>query len=361
MCTGCCFKQKDDKTVLTFSTWGAASEMRILKPIISDFEKTHPNVKIEILHIPQDYFKKLHLMFASNLAPDIIFVNNLNLPVYSKFLLPLDNEITKSEYYTQAIDALSYDGKLYAIPRDVSTLVIYYNKTMMDKNKIPYPNENWTMDDLITKATALSNGKVFGISYESQMYYVLPYLKYFGGNILDINKNDCTNTPVFKQTVSFYKGLAYKKHIAPTPSDTGSRTLTQMFLEEKIGMHLSGRWMVPKYRESAIFDWDVINFPHYASPCDASGWAITKSSKHKELSKEFVLFLASKENISKMTTSGLIVPARIDVAESSDFLNGSPKHSITFINSVKNSHITNVSKDYTKFIDKLSNNIFSKQ
>ena len=177
--TGCCNKSNDGVEVLTFSTWGTSSEMKILKPIISDFERIHPKVKIELMHIPQDYFKKLHLMFASNLAPDVIFVNNLNLPVYSKFLEPVDSGVNIAVFYKQAVDALRVDGKVYAVPRDVSTLVIYYNKSMFEACGIPYPSEKWTLDDLISTASKLKEKGYFGISYEPQIYYMLPYLNYY--------------------------------------------------------------------------------------------------------------------------------------------------------------------------------------
>ena len=57
-----------------------------------------------------------------------------------------------------------------------------------------------------------------------------------------------------------------------------------MFLQQKIAMHLSGRWLVPKYRTDANFDWDIVNFPcktgGYCMNIDASGYAISKKSKN---------------------------------------------------------------------------------
>ena len=60
-----------------------------------------------------------------------------------------------------------------------------------------------------------------------------------------------------------------------------------------------------------------------------------------------------------MTESGLIVPARIDVAESPIFLDNKPKNSFVFINSVKNSKNTNVTKDYNKITDELNDCYFN--
>ena len=74
MLSGC--SKSDNDVVLQYASWGSKSEVDILKPILSDFEKSHEGVKVEFMHIPQNYFQKIHLLFASNTAPDVIFINN---------------------------------------------------------------------------------------------------------------------------------------------------------------------------------------------------------------------------------------------------------------------------------------------
>lgn len=349
--SGCC-SNIDNRTVIKFSTWGSESEMRILKPIIRDFEQKNPDIKIEIMHIPQNYFQKLHMLFASNLSPDVVFINNISLPVYEKFIIPQDENVDKSVYFRQAISALSYNGKLLAIPRDVSNLVIYYNKDLFNKYGIKYPNKNWTLKDLLITTQRFKKHNVLGISYDGQIYYALPYISYFGSNEL------CRTNSSVLEGVNFYRALAYKYNTAPTPAQTGSKTQAQMFLDKQIAMHLSGRWMVPKYRSVASFDWDVVNFPACSSPCDASGWAVTKASRHKEQAVKFILFLSDKNNIEKMTRDGLIVPARRDVAYSDTFLKGKLQSSKLFLYSVENSKVTTVTKDYNKLTDKLNEKYF---
>ena len=76
-------KINDQRVVIQFSSWGSESEISILKPILKDFEKENPDIKIDFMHIPQNYFQKLHLLFASNTSPDVIFINNQYLPIYA--------------------------------------------------------------------------------------------------------------------------------------------------------------------------------------------------------------------------------------------------------------------------------------
>lgn len=344
------------QTTLQFASWGSESEISILKPILSDFEKENPDIKIDFMHIPQNYFQKIHLLFASNTAPDVIFINNQYLPIYANAgvledLSTYKNEFEYNKFFPIAVDTLSYQKKMYAIPRDVSTLVVFYNKDIFDKYNVRYPNKNWTINDLLTTSQKLTHApKIFGISFEEEPLFYLPYLNYFG--VTDLSEN----TTQMQNGLNFYANLRNKYHVAPKREEIASATMAQLFLQGKLGMHISGRWLVPKYRQEAKFRWDIVRFPDKngvpSAPVDASGWAISKSSKHKKEAIKLVQYLSSKESSDKFTQSGLIVPARIDVANSKTFLdNKSPQNSKEFLEILNNANPTPVTLNFKEITD----------
>lgn len=326
--SGCTQKTQDE---ISFSSWGSVSEVKVLKQIISDFEQNNPDIKIKFMHIPQNYFQKIHLLFASNTAPDVIFINNLNIPIYKDYLEDLTDEINSKDFYKQSLEGLSYEGRILAIPRDISNLVFYVNLDLIDK-----PSENWTLEEFLEIAQKATRDNVFGVSFEEDIYWALPYLQAFDENILE-------NTS-FKG-LEFYKNLRDKYRVAPNKSDVGSSTLAQMFLDGKIAMYLSGRWMYPKIKEKAKFNWTIVNFPgNKGVPCDSSGWALSKNSKHKNSAKTFIKYLASEKSSEYFTETGLIVPARVS---SSSLIEEK-----VFIDAIRTSVITPVNKDYKKITDK---------
>ena len=338
-------------TKIQFASWGSKSEVDILKPLLHKFEEENPDIKIEFMHIPQNYFQKIHLLFASNTAPDVIFINNHYLPIYANagLLEPLQ---AGSVFYTKALKALSWGNTLYAIPRDISNLVIFYNKDIFDKNQISYPTKDWNFGQFLETAQKLTNNGVYGISFEEDSLFYLPYLMSEGGGILsDDLSRIIIEDKQSQKGLNFYADLRKKYHVAPLKEEIASATMAQMFLQGKIAMHLSGRWLVPKYREEADFEWDVISFPNGDAgsivPLDTSGWAISKSSKHKIQARKLVDYLSSKESIIEFSKSGLIVPARKDVAESPYFLdNKKPYNSKVFLDIINTSKPTPVSVDY---------------
>lgn len=362
---------KKPMTVLKFSSWGSQSEVALIKPIIDDFERKNPDIKVEFVHIPQNYFQKLHLLFASNLAPDVVFINNLYLPVYAEagVLEPLDDKvIDKTAFYDKSIKVLSYKKHFYAVPRDISTLVVYYNKDAFDKYNVPYPTSNWTLKEFL-KATKMltkdtnDDGKtdLWGISFEeSPALFYLPYLMSEGGGIIsDDLKTNIFNSKESKKGLNFYADLRNKYNVAPKQHESASATMAQMFLQGQLAMELSGRWLVPKFREDAKFRWDVAPFPNGSKgsvvPLDASGWAVSKSSKNKTAAIKLIDFLSSKTSSEKFAKSGLIVPARISVANGKYFLDAKskPQNAKVFLDAIKTSKPTPVTPDYSEIQDEL--------
>ena len=356
---------KESQITIQYSSWGSKSEINILKPILDTFEKENPDIKIDFMHIPQNYFQKLHLLFASNTAPDVVFINNIYLPVYANagLLEDLTNtDLINENFYKKALDAMTYKGKIYAIPRDISNLVIFYNKNIFDEKQIKYPDKNTTFNDFLIMSQKLTDKQkgIFGISFEEDPIFYLPYLMSEGGGILsDDGNNIIINSKESQKAINFYSDLRNKYHVAPTNSETASLTMAQMFLQGKLAMHLSGRWLVPKYRETAQFDWDVAPFPKGTKgsivPLDASGWAISSKSKHKKEAMQLVKYLSSKESLQKFSKNGLIVPARIDSANSKAFLDGNkPQNAEVFLDIIETSKPTPVNPNYYEILDDIN-------
>lgn len=353
---------KDNRTEIQFTSWGSKSEIDILKPILKEFENQNPNIKVDFMHIPQNYFQKIHLLFASKTSPDVIFINNLYLPIYANagVLEPIKERVDLSQYDSNILKSLSWKNELYAVPRDVSNLVVFYNKDIFNKCKIAYPTSKWDFNDFLTINQKIKSCGYFGISFEEDSLFFLPYLMSEGGGILaDDLSTVIINNSKSQKGLNYYANLRKKYHTAPLAKESASATMAQMFLQQKIAMHLSGRWLVPKYREEANFDWDVINFPNGDNgsivPLDSSGWAVSKDSQHKEEAFKLVNYLSSKKNIEKLTESGLIVPARRDVQNSKYFLdNKKPFNSRVFINVIKTAKPTPINIHYREILDKLT-------
>ena len=121
----------DSVTLRWISWWGEDT----LKPIAQGFEKTHPNIKIEIQSYPFDaYFNKVQAdMAAKTSSIDILAVDAPSVAEYTvrHYVLPMDKYFTKVELTSSiasaVLDASYYKGTLSALPTFSSNHVLYYN------------------------------------------------------------------------------------------------------------------------------------------------------------------------------------------------------------------------------------------
>ena len=353
--------QKNAADIITFASWGSQSELSVLKQSLSEFEK-ETGVKVDFIHIPQNYFQKLHLLYASNLEPDVIFINNQYIKMYSNagVLEDLSKYFTdeeKNEFYSQALNCFNEDGKLYAIPRDISNLVLYVNKDILKNAGIQYKTKYNDLNELISDFAKLKTDKVFAINSEDKALYWLYYLCANGGGVIsdDLTQIILDNKESI-EALNLFSDLINKYNYAPTKSQIGSMTTAQMFINGKLAMYLSGRWMVPKFRETIDFNWDITEFPSSSKNkvyIDASGWAISKNSRNKDNAVKLIKFLASDKISEEFAQSGLIVPARKETADKyfKRTTNQKPAHSYIFIEMLKDTKPTPVNENYNKIND----------
>lgn len=344
------------QTLIRFSSWGSQSEISVLKNVIEEYERKNPSIKIELIHIPKNYFQKLQLLFASGLEPDIIFLNNQNLKLYSSagLLEDLSAFFDTSGFFKQAVESLSDNGNLYAVPRDVSGLVVYYNKDIFSSAGVS-PADIKTFSDFIDLCQKLKNDKYYLFNIEDNPVYFLSFLSAFGAGILSDDGNEVIlDNEESLNALNLYSSFIHKHNFSPSKSQIGSMTPAQMFISGKLAMYFSGRWVVPKFRETVSFDWDVFEFPSdNGLYSDASGWALSKKSKVKCEALRFTEYLSSREVSVKFTQSGLIIPARKDVAFDAVFLEKKlhPYSSEVFSDMLEHSRTTPVNKNYSKISD----------
>ncbi len=343
------FRKETVENTVSFSSWGSQSEVKILKELLSDFEKEN-NIKVDFIHIPQNYFQKLHLLFASNLQPDVIFINNHYIKMYTdaNLLEDLTSTISKeeNEYHKTALNCLKDNDKQYAIPRDISSLVLYINKDIFRERNIKITNKIKTLEELKEISEKLTTKEHFAINSEEDPLFWLYFLAANGGGALSDNSNEIIiNSEKSIEALNLYSDFINKYHYAPTKAQIGSMTCAQMFINGKIAMYLGGKWFVPKFKETITFDWDIIEFPSSAENkvyVDASGWAISKNSKNKNNALKLVNFLSSEKSITKIAQTGLITPARkIENWDNNDI----------FIKMLENTKPTPTNKSYGKIND----------
>ncbi len=136
------------------------------------------------------------------------------IPQYSKEGTIADltdrlKDLNLNDYY--GFDVIKNpSGKIFAVPQAIQVNVLYYNKDMFDQAKIPYPNENWTTDDVYNAASKLfdKSRKQFGIGLPQHIRYGwYTVVRQFGGDLLDKERKHSTfaSNPKVKEAFEYMK------------------------------------------------------------------------------------------------------------------------------------------------------------
>ena len=127
---------QSDKTEVVFWTLQMSNFSDYINGIISEYETTHPNIKIKWIDVPFSEGEKRTLAsILSNNPPDLV---NLN-PDFSSILaqkgaLEYIPEEKLTEFNKDIVDSLKYNGKLFAISWYATSAVTIYNKSLFKKS-----------------------------------------------------------------------------------------------------------------------------------------------------------------------------------------------------------------------------------
>lgn len=118
------------------NVWEDIKKSAGIKTAVSDFEKQY-NVKVNLQEMPYaQQLEKLRLDGPAGIGPDVLVIPNDQLggAVVQGLLSPLSVDQAKQDAFTPAsINAFRMDNALYGIPKAVETLVLIYNKDLIDK------------------------------------------------------------------------------------------------------------------------------------------------------------------------------------------------------------------------------------
>ena len=173
------------------SGWSSSpTEDALLTDSINAFMAANPTVKVKWEPIAQDYETVLKTNLAAGTEADVFYADIFWIDSLMKTnkLLALDDLMAKSgtkkeDFVPSLINAFSYQGKTYGIPKDFNTLGLVYNKDLFKAAGVAEPTNDWTWTDLQTAAKKLTSGSVVGLSLPADAARFVPFLWQAGGDL----------------------------------------------------------------------------------------------------------------------------------------------------------------------------------
>ena len=300
-----------EQTTIKVMSFFAYDNPEVEAAVVKAFEEKNPDIKVDFESVPMsDIFLKYKTLIAGDVAPDVMAMNFDNAYVFASMgaLEPLDEWITKSGYDTSIIfkstlDMFKVDGVQFSMPATFSDVVLFYNKDLFDAAGLEYPQRDWTQEDLVAAAKALTadtdgDGKVDQWGYTFPWWPVV--LEMYNASIWSEDGTTCTlNSPEGVKAIQSIVDARYEGKFSPTADQLAEQGDWDMFIAGRLAMFPTGPWAVQPFNDKITgFTYDIAHMPAgdvQATHVYANSYAMAAASKNKEAAWKFLAFATGPE------------------------------------------------------------------
>lgn len=339
--SGC--TKKEEKGIVTLRWVSDPNPLRFEQ--IKRFEKANPEIKINFDWASNE-LQKVLTQIAGGTPPDLIKCESATLKIFASKGVILDitdyckrDKVNLKDIWENCSPYMYYKDRIYAIPNNAGTTVLFYNKRLFDKEGIAYPDNTWTWDKFLEVAERLTKINPKGRYYE-QFGTGIDYLEAFlpwqyGADFYSEDGKRCIcNSDEYKKAVRFIYDLRFKYHVSPTPTEIQSvasevtgwgQGEVNLFCSQRLAMFFCARWGIINMRKVKDLEWGIAPVPYpregkRVTLFGAHSTAIPSGSKHPEEAFKLLKFLLSEEYNETIIHGGDALPAVISLCKSDFFL-----------------------------------------
>jgi multiple sugar transport system substrate-binding protein len=332
-----------EKVTVRFHARIGAQEDALYEQQMPKFMEQYPNIELVKESFPGDEFSaKISTMQAGGTLGDVIWSALGQAKIQFAWaqgqISPIDdlvasNNVDLSQWYQGCLDAITVEGNLLGLPFKAhpGMGVVYYNMTAFDEAGLEYPTKEWTQNDQVELAKALTKaegGQVaqFGYTPQANWKGFVTLFRAFGAEL--INEDGTVfqfNSDQGKEAINWTYDLFHTHQVAPkpdqildTPNNMWSTGLLAMFQGGTSVSNL-GNAIGDKFKWMAVSN-AIGPGGVGGSDYEVDAYCVTTATEHPNEAFEWVQFLCNQESGVLLGIIGGTVGGRPDVYGSEELL-----------------------------------------
>lgn len=312
---------------VTLTLWSEQDDTGVEGTFAREFTEMDNGIEIELRQVRfDDLVAETLRAYATGSNPDIIGIDNPDHAAFASRGAFLDitdmvaasDQIDPDRYFEGPRSSLTWDGRMYGIPRASNTIALYYNKDLFRAAGLDPEDPPGTWDELLQAARALNDPEndVYGLAFsakasEEGTFQFLPWVQMTGGGY------EAVNGPGAVRALEFWKTLFDEGLTSPDTLTRGQWDSTGTFNGGNAAMAISGPWELGRMAESAEFDWGVALLPvpeegaPRASALGDFNLAIFANTDHPEAAFQFLEYVDAQAD--RIWPEFTRMPSRRDV------------------------------------------------
>ena len=360
---------KEESGPVRFLVFGDPEELAAYRTLVDAYEKEEPGADVQLVEASDrsDLIARLSTSIAGGSPPDLFL---MNYRFYGQFaakdaIEPIEARLEETDafraddFYPQALEAFRWGGEQLCLPQNISSLVVYFNRDLFRRFRVPEPRSGWTWTEFVAKAGLLTRdaqGRValggdpdtggvrpvsYGLGVEPTLIRIAPFVWSNGGELVDNERRPTRltlDTPEARQALQAFLDLR-AQGVVPTDEEVEAEDDESRFANGRLGMLLSSRRSTPTFRTITEFEWDVAPLPRHlrlAGILHSDAYCMTAASSRKDDAWRFVEFALGSEGQRIVARTGRTVPSLISISRSEAFLDPSqpPRNARVFLDAI---------------------------
>jgi multiple sugar transport system substrate-binding protein len=322
---------------LEIAVHGERRKLAAYREIVEAFQVEQTDVEVRLTTFPDELSSADALAegLADGTAPDVFLADVGQLPrlLETRGLQPVDSMLEEQgiafgdDYQRVGLTAFSANARLQCMPAEVSPLVVYYNKRLVNRSQVPEPivlpntdDPNWEWAEFEALARAVAGidrlGPVSGAWYPADVETLTAFLRSAGSEVVDDVVEPSSLNLTSDDAVEVVTALAsLARDPGAFPVGAERDEAVDLFAAGRLGLLVGTREDLPRLRAADRLRFDVLPLPTFGrvrSVSSMSGWCVSDASRQGELVGEFIAYAVGAEASAIAARSGAIVPSGLD-------------------------------------------------
>jgi multiple sugar transport system substrate-binding protein len=255
---------EEKEVLITYGNPITGADGQAMRKLVKDFNDEYVG-KISVRETftqEVEFYEALPVAIANKRSYDVALVHSYKVQSFAnkEMLFPLQDllntstiEINPENYLSNVFDAMYFNNELYSVPLDIHTIILYYNKTLLNQyNNGVVPTNR---AELIAAAKKMPNTSQGGyglpISTTWPSEYLFTTALYQNGGVeTDQQSNPTYANATGVKALNMVADLIHTEHLSPL--NVGVDADLTLFKQGRAMFHINGDWMLNDVNSSGI-------------------------------------------------------------------------------------------------------------
>ena len=302
-----CREAADTTTVVKF--WAMGREGEVVRTLLVDFERTHPNIRVDVQQLPWSAaHQKLLTAFAGGSLPDLAQLGNTWLPEFVA-LHALDpvapSVVDATDYFPGIWQTNVIDRTAYGVPWYIDTRLLFYRRDLLAEAGYTAPPTTWAewMQMLRTIKKRAGSQKYAALLPLNEPEPLLVLSAQQQAPLLrDGDTRGNFRSEEFKRTLQFYRDM-FDAGLAPATAANQITNVWSEFARGYFAFYISGPWNIGEFQRrlpaSLQTSWMTAPMPGLEGPgtslAGGASLVVFATSPRKRAAWQLVQYLSRPE------------------------------------------------------------------